>query len=227
MIMRNAAFFLSLLSLGFLTTNCATRIALTPAPSVQEISEEGLVGVDTSEGVSVTINTTAWTGRPAVKQEITPIKVRIQNEHGSRIRIRYNEFSLMSPSGKHYAALPPHAIDGTVAITPIIRWRDFRVAPYYRSVYPDLPYWSGPFGYDPNYHKRHYGYWQLPLPTIEMREEALPEGTLEDGGEVGGFLYFEKVGKDEIGVTFKNDLVDAGDGKTFGTISIPLLVEQE
>lgn len=67
----------------------------------------------------------------------------------------------------------------------------------------------------------------MPLPTIEMREAALPEGTLEDGGEVYGFLYFEKVAKEEIGLTFKNDLVDASDGKTFGTISIPLLVEQE
>lgn len=225
--MRNAAFFWILLCLGLLTTNCATKITLKPAPAVQKISEEGLVGADTSEGVSVTINTTAWTGRPAVKQEITPIKVKIQNEHGSSIRIRYNEFSLMSPSGRHYAALPPHAIEGAVVVTPTIRWRGFRVAPYYRSVYPDLPYWSGPFGYDPHYHERYYGYWQLPLPTIEMREAALPEGTLEDGGEVYGFLYFEKVAKEEIGLTFKNDLVDASDGKTFGTISIPLLVEQE
>jgi len=137
------------------------------------------------------------------------------------------EFWLESASGKHYAVLPPCEIDGSIRVMSTITHQGFGVASHYGSSYPTLPRWESRFHYDPNYYDHYYGYWQVPLPTMEMREEAISEGTLANGGIVHGFLYFEKIGENEVGVTFKTDLVTANDEKIFGTISIPLLVEQK
>jgi hypothetical protein len=57
---------------------------------------------------------------------------------------------------------------------------------------------------------------------LERRERlyrALPEGVLEPGGRVTGFLYFEDidVGKDDK-ATFVTDLVNASTGQTVGAI---------
>ena len=64
------------------------------------------------------------------------------------------------------------------------------------------------------------------LPTGDMVQKALPEGVLEAGGRVTGFLYFEDidVGKDDT-ATFVTDLVNASNGETVGAIRIPLEID--
>ena len=64
------------------------------------------------------------------------------------------------------------------------------------------------------------------LPTGAMVQKALPEGVLEPGGRVTGFLYFEDidVGKDDR-ATFVTDLVNASGGETVGAIRIPLEID--
>jgi hypothetical protein len=59
-----------------------------------------------------------------------------------------------------------------------------------------------------------------------MLRRALPEGTLEDGGALDGFLYFQDVGEREGRVTLEARLVDARTGEQFGTLSIPFQVER-
>lgn len=57
-------------------------------------------------------------------------------------------------------------------------------------------------------------------------QKALPEGVLEAGGKVTGFLYFEEidVGPDET-ATFTTVLVNASNGETVGAIRIPLEID--
>jgi putative addiction module killer protein len=43
------------------------------------------------------------------------------------------------------------------------------------------------------YFERNYGQWPRDLPSEEMISEALPEGVIEGGGRVSGFLYFQRV----------------------------------
>jgi hypothetical protein len=54
-----------------------------------------------------------------------------------------------------------------------------------------------------------------------MLRRALPEGTLEPGGTVTGFIYFQGVSEREGSVTLQARLVDARTGEQFGTLSIP------
>nr|QKW93760.1 starvation lipoprotein Slp [Vitiosangium cumulatum] len=80
-----------------------------------------------------------------------------------------------------------------------------------------VPGWYGPGWYGP------YTYWvpPEPLPTQDMVRKALPEGTLNPGGNVTGFLYFQSVGNREGQVTLQARLVDAHTGEQFGAVSIP------
>jgi hypothetical protein len=59
-----------------------------------------------------------------------------------------------------------------------------------------------------------------------MLEQALPEGTLQDGGTVSGFLYFQGVAEREKLATLKAQLVDARTGEPFGELSIPFQVSR-
>jgi hypothetical protein len=69
----------------------------------------------------------------------------------------------------------------------------FHFAPYYRDLWGDGPrYWEHGFDFDPYYYDR-YGQWRADLPTEAMVRRALPEGVLEPGGWISGFLYFEKI----------------------------------
>jgi hypothetical protein len=67
---------------------------------------------------------------------------------------------------------------------------------------------------------------ETPLPTKDMLEQALPEGTLENGGTVAGFIYFQSIGKREQQVTLQAQLVDARTGESFGRLSIPFQVDR-
>jgi hypothetical protein len=58
-----------------------------------------------------------------------------------------------------------------------------------------------------------------------MRRRVLPEGVLEPGGRVSGFLYFEKLDGDPQGVRLVTELVNARNGRRFATSRIPFRVE--
>jgi hypothetical protein len=59
-----------------------------------------------------------------------------------------------------------------------------------------------------------------------MLAEALPEGVVQEGGKVSGFLYFEGVANRESRVEFVMNLVDASNGENFGQVSIPFAVSK-
>jgi hypothetical protein len=57
-----------------------------------------------------------------------------------------------------------------------------------------------------------------------MIAEALPEGVLQDGGRVEGFLYFRGVLGREARVTLRFELTDAANDQPFGAVNVPLVV---
>lgn len=101
----------------------------------------------------------------------------------------------------------------------------------HRGYYWVRPYWGPRFWYpyggwypyaywygDPYYR------WQVQLPTQDMVNAGLPEGTIDDGGHVAGFLYFQRLTHRESQLQFEARLPDAKEGETVATISIPLIV---
>ncbi|NRD68872.1 hypothetical protein HRD49_44880, partial [Corallococcus exiguus] len=82
---------------------------------------------------------------------------------------------------------------------------------------------GGPWGWGGNFYGGPY-YYDPPLPTADMLNNALPEGTLEPGGTQEGFLYFQGVAHREDVVTLQLNLVDAESGAPFGSLGIPFQV---
>jgi hypothetical protein len=179
-------------------------------------------------GVRVIARSDAWSGFPPDLHRVTPILVTIENEGTAPLRIRYNEFSLNAPStGASYAAIPPFDIRGT-EVEPItaLGYSGFWVAPYYAPYYPGLRPYYGAFPFDQFYYNTYYPSWiDIQLPTGDMVQKALPEGVLEPGGRVTGYLYFHNVKRDVGMVEFTEELVNAKNGETFGVVRIPFEVE--
>jgi hypothetical protein len=212
---------------------------LAPAPAANEAASMTEAAIDRVEGVRMVVQSQAWPGMAEVKREITPLRVVIENNSQIPVRLRYDEFTLVGPQGQRYAALPPYGVEGSVeeptlvdgyapVTAPTFEYRNFRVAPYYASAYPTISPYADPFYYDPYYYDRYATAWQsIELPTEEMVAEVLPEGVLDPGGRVEGFLYFQRVDADLPRVRFRADLVSANDSDVFGEISIPFVVNND
>ena len=56
-----------------------------------------------------------------------------------------------------------------------------------------------------------------------MLEEALPEGVVEDGGRVSGFIFFQRPTKDSQ-VQLQFQVRDAKTGQLLGTGNVPFLI---
>jgi hypothetical protein len=112
---------------------------------------------------------------------------------------------------------------------PRFHHQHFYVAPFYSYYYPGWPLWYGgvyPFGYDygwdvPYYPSEEYAL-RPSLPSQDMLSVSLPEGVLEPGGTVDGFLYFQRVPPGDAHLEM--NLVDGSSGQQFGTITMPLVV---
>jgi hypothetical protein len=175
--------------------------------------------------VDVTVSANQWSGYPPTLEGLTALQVTIMNKSERPLRIRYDEFTLVHPSGFVAAALPPLSIRGT-ALVPVqtrgFLYDRFWVAPYYARYYPWASPWNGPFAFDPWYYDSYYSYWRQPLPTQDMLAKAIPEGVIEANGHLTGFLYFQQVQGDTV--TFTMELVDAKTGESFGSVQMPFVV---
>jgi len=222
----------SLLFCACLIAGCAGTSDLTVAPAARAPDGAPPTGVDRHDGVSVAIRPDAWSGIP-LDGDARPIRVRIENTGGRTLRLRYDAFALVTADGRRLGAMPPFDIDGKAVerrgnLTPGFTHRGFLIAPYHAGYFPGIaPYRFGfhaaPFVYD-HYH----GYWdRIDLPTERMLEAAIPEGALEPGGVVHGFVYFEPATLASGPVDFRFDLVDEQSGQHFGELRIPLLPESE
>ncbi|MBT8079876.1 MAG: hypothetical protein KJO31_14960 [Gammaproteobacteria bacterium] len=218
---------------------CVQPATLAPADSVTRHGPT--TAVNTSAGVTITASTDMWSGDADITGVITPVKVTVTNASKRVLRIRYADLSLVSEQGVRYATLPPHGIEDEIdrpaknIARTTIRESDFvaegfRVAAHYRALYPNLtPDMTSRAFVDPSYHAFYYPLWQQAgddLPTLTMLRQVLPEGVLDPGGTLDGFLYFEYVGNEPGGTAmhFRVDLVDADTGQMFATLHIPFVV---
>jgi hypothetical protein len=221
----------SLLIAG-LCLSCGPKNMLEPAKSANHVPGKDDAIRAEDQGVQLTAMADAWDGRKDVLSEVTPLRVVIRNDGSEPVQVRYKNFSLVAKDGTRYVALPPMQIQGTVEarasnVTP--RWAatGYELAPYYHGVYGEYtPITAGPFAYDYDYYDAYYPEWiNMELPTPEMLQRALPEGTLKPGGQVDGFVYFEKVGSNADQVALKASFVDPQSNNTEAKLSLPFKVE--
>jgi hypothetical protein len=207
---------------------------LRPASDAVPAPLRGEAAVAEDAGVQVAASTGAWQARPAnLETELTPVLVEILNRSGRPLRIAYDAFRFTTEAGRSYAALPPYDIEGEVVRPvpggrPYYPYARFGGAPYLGGYYPQLGIYRGPFAFSNQHYGAYFPMWgaypAVQLPTEDMLERALPEGVVEPGGRVGGFIYFQQI-EGSGPFAFHADLVDAGTGEQFGTIGIPFVSE--
>jgi hypothetical protein len=212
---------------------CATNPArLTPAAGASISATSPNTAVTEQSGVRVRVESQAWPGPVSITREVTPLKLTVENNGSMPVAIRYDRLYLVRDDGDRSAALPPFAAktEAAEAIAPPLRpapsvWfthRGFLVAPYLRYYYPGLRPFGYPYTFDSPYYERHLDYWaQRQIAMDEVRRHAIPEGVVEPGGHVTGFVYFEDVGDDASRVTFHADLPNPRDGLSAASLTVP------
>jgi hypothetical protein len=220
-------------SSSFALSSVAAVSNATAAPMLQEPEPEEK-GMASAAGVHVTVKADSWAGWPRELTEVIPLLVSVENKSGHPVRLRYKEFQLAPPTGAARAALPVFDIRGreTVGTTGVLSGPypyildGFLVAPYLAPLYPHLHPFRGPFAFDPLFYSTYYpAFRSIPLPTGDMVLKALPEGVLEPGGRITGFLYFRGDDVEGDRATFQMDVVDARTGRTVGTARVPLEID--
>lgn len=222
-----------LLGVG-LAGGCATGGAyLRPAPTANLAPRGRNAAVGEAAGVRIVANGNAWHGNPInLGSVITPVRVRIDNTSAVPVQIRYRDFHLTA-GGFASAALPPYRIR-TVAnvgrryglLIPGFAYSHFFIAPYYAPFYRwRFRMWRGPFAWNPGWYAGYYANWNVAprLPTADMQAKAIPEGVLEQDGQLSGFVYFRRIRGRNVPVTLSFDVRNARTGAKLGTITIPFV----
>lgn len=206
---------------------------LMPAERAQLVPGQPLAAVTQNAGVRMTVQAGAWSGYPDdLSSELTPLLVTIDNRSDQPVRVRYEDFSIATGRGTHYTPLPPLRIQGSVTQTadtpvtvhPRFTHSRFYLAPWYVRHYPGLPHWAHPWTYSPVYYDTYYPRWTVRLPTRDMLEMAIPEGVIEAGGSVSGFLYFPDLDSRVRQVDFQAQLIQGRDGQRMGALQLPFVV---
>jgi hypothetical protein len=220
---------LALAGAVLLLAGCVTT--LVPAPGAVVVPGPGQGAAARADGVQVVVRFGAWNGRPLnLESVVTPVLVVIDNAGAVPLRIRHEEFALVSADGRTFAARPPFAVEGVVWDTPPAGYALPRASFGFgfgvgRRIGPGG--WGLGLGYpfyDPFFYDDYYYPLQIPvrLPTPDMVQLALPESVVEAGARASGFVYFERV-RDVDQVDFTARLVDARSGQPIGTARIPFV----
>jgi hypothetical protein len=104
-------------------------------------------------------------------------------------------------------------------------WRGYHVYGGLRGYYgPGALYWGGPYWYAPGSWVFYWGPRYYPMgPSADVLQYALPEGVLEPGGHVNGFLYFQKATAASVrGLDLGWDMHEATRGTALGSTHVPL-----
>jgi hypothetical protein len=234
----------TLLSFALPAASCVHVVEVTPAANAQHIPGMKNAAFNEAGGIRVSARTDAWHGDPPdLREVLTPVEVAVENHGNHRIRIVYSDFGVITPNGYRLSALPAynlkpeqpsaarqmdahvvlaeaHSTDQDTAV------QQGSVAPRNAQFYPGpaVPLWNTyAWGYWP-YYDYYYYYWPRPLPTAQMVQAGLPEGAVEAGGFVRGFLYFPALRRGQYDVIFTMEIHDADTNEQLGTINIPFSV---
>lgn len=209
------------------TTELEPNEQTSAAPQAEDATR------DRVKGVLVLTQADPWPGEMPIEEVVTPVLVRIDNDGRIPIDVRYRDLSLLGPDGKRYGAVPPYRIESDIGrpaidmqhepvTDPGFTGSGFELAPYYSAAYPGMAVYEDVFVFDRNYYDTAYRYWQeTELPTYEMLQQALPEGVVLSGGNVEGWVYFEKVPVSSGRVVLHTELVDSRNGRQFARIRVP------
>lgn len=205
---------------------CVQPKALAPGPSAKKTSESA--AETRVAGIHVAVDGDAWKGSPPTSGELVPVLVTLNNESGHPLKISYDSFSLNLSGGFHLLPLPPYRVaqQATVESTPVypdFYYSDFFISPWYAPYYPGFSVWPdhvGPgFDYDGA-----YGGWPAE-PDEDVLAKAIPEGVLDSGGKLSGFLYFASPRADELmSVDFTARFTDGRSGDEVAEARIPFVV---
>jgi hypothetical protein len=243
------------LAVLLLTAGCLTETKLQPLPSARGVTEDAALAEAQGIRLVAEGDAWRGTPK-ALERYLTPVRVQLENRGERPVRIAPEHFELVGGSRFRYAALSLfelHKADDATATggsgaagtgqeegEARTRAEDSARAHAHNSTLtlgwggPGRPGPWGPWGwsgyYDP-FWDPFYGpntRWREPepLPTQDMVRQALPEGTLEPGASISGFVYFHDVSAREGNVTLEARLVDARTGEQFGTLAIPFSVER-
>jgi hypothetical protein len=178
-------------------------------------------------GIGVIVASQLWEGYPReARGRVTAVQITLRNRSGRSILVRYADLALVGPSGQHYAALPPAPPalpgPGTRVFEPVYSSYGFSVSPDLHLYYPTFPVAYDPFPDDRAGQQEAFAAWPRGLPTIDMREHALPEGVLENRGFVTGYLYYRDVPRGRMSVSFRPHSVAAPGGAELATLDLRL-----
>lgn len=227
-------------------SGCVVTTVLRPAPGAVVPPQQPDVVFAEVAAVRVWAGG-VWVGDPpGLGDVLTPVRLTFENLGARPLQVGYRHATLVGSSGFRYQALPPFPTAAPVgaverpgqvvladyhAARPVQRPHPvhprapptrFYIAPPYVGWYPGIVVWPHPWYWDMRYPTL-YATWPAPLPTHEMLEYALPEGVLEPGGKVSGFLYFQRVER-ERAVTLEVQLVDAETSQPLGVARLPFVV---
>jgi hypothetical protein len=218
---------------------CTSRADLQPAAQARPAPGLEDAAVAAVSGVRITAQAVGWPGEADVLAKVQPMRMIIENRSGEPLLVVYENFALLGPRGRTFAALPPYRIQGTVNVAwleeghgpvadPAFSHSGFELSPMYRDAYPGVPVAPRPIFGNPVYYDHfHRRLAEMDLPTPAMVRRALPEGALMDGGRLEGYLYFEKVPPVEVeGVVLRAELVNVATGGVIGTAAIPFRVDE-
>ncbi|HKU37668.1 MAG TPA: hypothetical protein VJR89_05960 [Polyangiales bacterium] len=129
-------------------------------------------------------------------REVEPLHLRIGNYGFRPVQLRYDGFRLVSERGLEYAPVLPvvHEADAgsnsQAVVTPRFSYSGFKIARYEGHVYSGLFVQAVSLFRDAPHARR----WNTEtFPMQEPLEWAIPEGILEVGGFVDGYMFFERV----------------------------------
>ena len=165
-------------------------------------------------------NVGAWNGRENKESPsfVVPVKVRIKKPAGVESACRYERLLAGRQEGRSYRPVPvlPMDADARKRIPKLARIyaaSKFFVAPGFHDVYATLEPWTAPLERDDELYERLFRRWGKQPPALDVLRVALPEGVLDDGGVVTGYLFFESPLDKEDRVTFEATF-GGGDGQT-------------
>ncbi|TFI57551.1 hypothetical protein E2493_14360 [Sphingomonas parva] len=173
-----------------------------------------------------------WPGPARITSKLTPVKITLENHGPKPVLLAYNRIKLVGRDGREFRTLPLYRVQrsaaGEAELPHAFAVRDqkfevsgFRLARLYGRAYPGQPLADTAIGLDPAYYALYESYYDgEPLPTTGMRRWGLPEGVLDPGGRVEGYLYFEKAPNSAEPLTLKYELVDALSGASSGIVSV-------
>ena len=237
---------LLLFAVALLAACSSAYATLTPAPSAVLVDGTLNVAIAERDGVRLTVQADAWDGDRQVADAVQTVRVTIANHSDHSLRVRYEDFSLVASTGQRFAALPPFKVEGSL-MQPMLAdgyapfgvagfgYRGFLIAPYYARLYPGIPVFpSSRLFYEPGFYTTyHRSLTRSIRPTVQMLSLAMPEGVIEAGGQLSGFLYFEAVDARLDAVQFQADLSAVQSISTgvteqrLGLFAVPLLVSRQ